>query len=124
MAVAFPGLRFSSSDADCSASRHSPSATSGFARSSCIALVRFCSATASRPPPDGPIKCGLLCQTSAYGDVAQPASIPAVLTAATSEGTGIIRVEYAFPILLNQFNLAVPQLDATSGARLLSISSF
>src|SRR5215831_10094053 len=108
MAVAFPGLRFSSSEADCSASRQSPIATSGFARSSCNALVRFCSATASRPLPAGPINCGLLCQTSAYGAVAQPESIPAVVKAVTSERMRIIRVEYVFLILLTQFNLAHP----------------
>src|SRR5215813_277439 len=78
MAVAFAGFRFSSSDETRNAIRQSPIATSGFVRSSCIALVSCCSAVASGSLPDGPISCGLLCQTFAYGEVAHPASINAV----------------------------------------------
>ena len=47
-----------------------------------------------------------------------------MLTAATSERMRIIRLEYIFPTLLSLFNLARVQVDLTSGARLLSISSF
>src|SRR5690348_16859984 len=78
MAVAFEGFRFSSFDDTCNAIRQSPIAVSGFARSSCIAFVNCCSAVASGSIPDGPINCGFLCQTSAYGVVAHPASMSAL----------------------------------------------
>ena len=44
---------------------HPTIAMSGFALSSCIALVKFCSAVANGSGPDGPISCGFLCHTSA-----------------------------------------------------------